>query len=340
MISFLRWSGRIVFVLLLAGLIAGGVVIVRFQDWRTEKLAALDAGSRVVETARGPVEYAERGAGQPLLIFHGAPGGYDQALVLGASLAESGFRVIAPSRPGFLRTPLTTGLLFEDQAETFAALLETLGIERVAVLGFSTGAQVAARFAARHPERVSALVLVSPITIPYVRDPAREPRRLLPEAALFDLTGDMGSWLAVRAAADDPVPLLDQMLARDTTLDPAQRAPAARAIAADPGQLAFFRGFIDALAPLSPRETGTRNDLLLVRALDPAGFDKITAPTLVLIGADDSGRTWVNPKPITEALPAARVREVAGAGHLVWLGPNAASVRDEIRAFLTPAAAP
>lgn len=335
MISFLRWSGRVVFLLLLLGFVAGGFVIVRFQDWKKTRLAQLDAGSKVVGTSRGPVEYAERGSGPPVLICHGAPGGYDQALVLGSALADAGFRVIAPSRPGFLRTPLTTGLLFEDQADALAALLDQIGVQRVAVLGFSTGAQVAARLAARHPDRVSALVLVSPVTIPYVRDPAREPRRLLPEAALFDLTGDMGAWLAVREAVRNPAALLDLLLERDTTLGPDRRAAVADAVLADPAQSAFFRGFIDALAPLSPRESGTRNDLLLVRALDPVGYGNITAPTLLVIGADDPGRAWINPQPITDLLPHATVRIVPGAGHLPWLGPGAAAVRDEIRVFLT-----
>ncbi len=341
MIAFLRWFGRGALVLLLAVAVAGVVVSLRFQDWKKAALSRLEAGSKVVQTAAGPVEFAEAGSGQPLLVLHGAPGGYDQALALAGPLAEQGFRVIAPSRPGFLRTPLPTGLLFEDQADAMAALLDALGIEKVAVLGFSSGAQVAARFAARHPGRTTALVLASPITEPYVRDPALEARRLLPEAALFDLTGDMGAWRAASEAEKNPRALLERVLSRETTLGPAGRARVAADALADPAQVAFLSAYMNSLAPLSPRETGTRNDLLQLRALDPAGYEAITAPMLLLAGEVDQGLPWMNPAAIAAKRPGAVVRWVPDAGHLVWLGPEAGKVREEIRAFLArPPAAP
>jgi hypothetical protein len=39
------------------------------------------AGSKVIETARGPIEYTTYGQGSPVLVIHGAGGGYDQGLV-------------------------------------------------------------------------------------------------------------------------------------------------------------------------------------------------------------------------------------------------------------------
>jgi pimeloyl-ACP methyl ester carboxylesterase len=340
MISFLRWLGRALFALLVLALLAGVWVSWTFQQWKKEKIAALDAGSKIVQTSAGPVEYVEHGSGPAVLVCHGAPGGYDQAALIGDALAKDGFRVIAPSRPGFLRTPLTTGLLFEDQADALAALLDSLGVKKASVLGFSTGAQVAVDFALRHPDRTDALVLLSPVTMPYERYAPNEPRQLLSDAALFKTTGDMGAWFFVKQAKRDPRWLLDGVFATDTTLDDQDRGKLADFVLQDPAQLAFFQNLVGTQAPLSPRESGARNDLILVRALAPVAYEKILAPTLVVNGSADAAAKWDDLKPLTDKLPSARIFTVKGAGQLVWFGPNAAAAQEVINDFLKNPPAP
>jgi pimeloyl-ACP methyl ester carboxylesterase len=340
MLTFFRWLGRVLLALLVVALIAIGAGLWKFEQWRTAKLAALDAGSRIAQTAAGPVEYTERGVGPAVLVCHGAPGGYDQAALLGNGLALAGFRVIAPSRPGFLRTPLETGLLVEDQADALAALLDTLGIKQAAVLGWATGAPVAVQFALRHPDRASALVLVSPVTKPYQRDPRQERRQILADAALFKTTGDMGAWFFLEQARRDPRGMLDAVLANDTTLDAAARAKQIDAVMADPAQLAFFRALLGTQAPLSPRETGTRNDLLQLRVPEPVAYEGIHAPTLLVHGSAEAGAPWTDLREITAKLPSAKVVTVENSGSLVWLGAHADAARQAIVDFLkTPAPA-
>ena len=134
--------------------------------WHAQRVAELERGSRVVDTACGPVEVATAGEGPPLLLSHGSPGGYDQ-MFYAEALTQAGFALIAPSRPGYLRTPLATGVRFEDQADAFAALLDALGLEEAAVLGGSGGGPAAIQFAARHPDRTRALLLECAITQNY-----------------------------------------------------------------------------------------------------------------------------------------------------------------------------
>jgi len=81
------------------------VVQVDFRRWRRGRHIALQSGSKLANTNQGAVEYAVLGEGPPVLVMHGGLGGYDQALAIGGSLTE--FHVVAPSRPGYLRTDLS-----------------------------------------------------------------------------------------------------------------------------------------------------------------------------------------------------------------------------------------
>src|SRR5215213_4346001 len=85
--------------------IVATVIGTRFKADLRAATARVSAGSQVVQTACGPIEYARSGSGPPLLMIHGAGGGFDQGLEFGAPLARAGFTVIAPSRFGYLRTP-------------------------------------------------------------------------------------------------------------------------------------------------------------------------------------------------------------------------------------------
>jgi pimeloyl-ACP methyl ester carboxylesterase len=97
--------------------------------------ALLARRPRVTQTTAGPVELAEAGEGPALLSVHGSGGGWEYALGQAAVFALNGFRVIAPSRPGYFGTPLATGRTYIEQADALAALLEALAVDRAAVLG-------------------------------------------------------------------------------------------------------------------------------------------------------------------------------------------------------------
>ncbi len=99
----------------------------------------------------------------PLLAVHGSGGGFDQGMAFAAPLATKGVRVIAMSRFGYLRTPMPADASAEAQADAFVCLLDALDIDTAAVMGGSAGALSALQMAIRHPDRVSALVLLVPL---------------------------------------------------------------------------------------------------------------------------------------------------------------------------------
>lgn len=125
-----------------------------------------------VNTALGMVEYAERGTGTALLSVHGMPGGCHQGLAVADFFRANGFHVIAPSRPGYLNTPLTSGRTPQEQADLLAALLDALSIERTVVFGVSGGGPASYLLAARHPDRVSCLLEFASISMPFAQSAA------------------------------------------------------------------------------------------------------------------------------------------------------------------------
>ncbi len=118
----------------LAGALVGSASAVVLASYRRDIRRArerVSTGSTIVETARGPIEYATAGDGPPVLVVHGAGGGFDQGMDLSKPLVERGFRVIAPSRFGYLGTPLPPDASPEAQADAHAALLDALSVPRM-----------------------------------------------------------------------------------------------------------------------------------------------------------------------------------------------------------------
>ena len=152
--------------LLTAFVAVSGLVGLIYVPFRSELRRAHDAaarGSLIANTAAGPIEYATSGAGVAVLSIHGAAGGYDHGLNAAVFLGE-GFQVIAPSRFGYLRTPVPADTSPAAQADAHEALLSGLNVTKTIVVGVSAGARSAIELAIRHPDRLTALILIVPGT--------------------------------------------------------------------------------------------------------------------------------------------------------------------------------
>lgn len=330
----LRMIARLAFLIVVVALLLGGTVLARFTSWRSERIATLEGGSEVTNTKLGPVEFHVAGEGPAVLVFHGAVGGYDQAMVLGADLRDDGFQVIAPSRPGYLRTPLGTGLLPEQQADAMAALLDDLGVQSASLLAFSEGAPAALHFALKYPGRVAALALISPVTKRFnPHAPAETAGVEYGRAILRGLTGDVGAWIAYQIAERDPQRGVEWLLAETSLADAGQREAVAQLVTADPSQRDWYAKLIETFNPLSGRETGTRNDLVQGRALEALPFGKIAAPTLFIHGVLDRCVPVADSQAAAAAIPGATLVAVPDAGHIVQLGEQGAGVQRQLAEF-------
>ena len=149
----------VIFTVLVVG--TGGVYAIFVRDLATAR-ARLVGRSKTMETSFGTLEYAVIGEGVPVLIVHGAEGGFDQGVDMTGALAGRGYQLIVPSRFGYLRSTLPGSLTTAMQADAYVQLLDRLGLDKVGVVGISAGAWSSLQFAIRHPERCRALTLLCP----------------------------------------------------------------------------------------------------------------------------------------------------------------------------------
>jgi pimeloyl-ACP methyl ester carboxylesterase len=118
----------------------------------------------IINTLKGKIEYSTIGEGQVILIVHGGHINC-QETIFQKGLDVHKYHFITPSRPGYGKTPLTSyNKTPGETADLFIALLDALNIPNVIVMGISAGGLTALEIAARYPNRVSKLVLLSALT--------------------------------------------------------------------------------------------------------------------------------------------------------------------------------
>lgn len=102
--------------------------------------------------------------GKSIILFHGKNfGGYYWKEVI-AALSVKGYRVIVPDQIGFGKSSKPfIHYSFHEFARYNKALLDTLGISKITVLGHSMGGMLATRFTLLYPEIVEKLFLEDPI---------------------------------------------------------------------------------------------------------------------------------------------------------------------------------
>ncbi|MGC2519164.1 MAG: alpha/beta hydrolase [Burkholderiales bacterium] len=315
-------AGRVVLILVvLVGAVLTGLVYASYRRDIDQARARVSSGSQVVQTPCGAIEYAAAGEGKPVLVVHGAGGGFDQGLDFSRALTGGGFRVIAMSRFGYLRTPLPADASPAAQADAYACLLDALGIRRAAIVGASAGAPSSMQFALRHPERCSALVLLVPVA--YVPRPGGAPPIRTPPgtAFLFDtaLRSDFLFWAATR-------------LSRQTAIRAMLATPPAVVETAAPDEQAFVAQVLDHILPVSPRREGLVNDAAVIFSLPRYELERIGVPTLVMSTADDLFGTYDGARYTAAHIPHARFVGYPSGGHL-WVG-HQKEFSAEIIAFL------
>ncbi len=284
-------------------------------------------GSILIDTPCGPIEYQEAGSGIPILSVHGSGGGFDQGMSFAGSLASRGFHVIAMSRFGYLRTPMPADASAEAQADAHVCLLDALGITKAAVMGGSAGAPSALQMAIRHPDRVSALILLVPLTYkpPEIAGSAKPLPAWVESTMMTALGSDFLFWAGSHVARDQ---MIQTVLA----------TPPQVLASASASERARINAMLDTILPVSLRAAGLRSDTAASKHLTPAPLETIALPTLIISVRDDGYGTYASAKYTADRIPGAKFIGFETGGH-TWVGHN-----DEVQAaiveLLLPSAQP
>jgi 2-hydroxy-6-oxonona-2,4-dienedioate hydrolase len=307
-----------------AGALAASAGALAYAACRKELEAAttrIRTGRQFIESPDGPIEFADVGAGPAVLLIHGAGGGFDQGLSLGEAFLGDGYRIVAPSRFGYLGTPLPADASPEAQGDDHLRLLDALQLESVPVIGVSAGAPSAMQLALRHPERCSALILIAPM--------AWAPQRITVEACLSPL------FLPVlnAVASSDFVFWTATKIARSTLVKTILGTPVPVYRGATIEERRGVDRMLSTILPIGRRVAGIWNDSNVASSLTRYPLEKMRVPTLVISAADDLYDTYESGLHTAEQIRDARFVGYSTGGHLL-LG-HEAEVRSEITSFLT-----
>ena len=268
-------------------------------------LGVVDAPVKVAHTAAGPVGYREVGAGSPLLLITGFGASIDSWQPAFVAALAADHQVVALDNAGVGQTAgLPAPVSITAMANQTSALISTLRLGRVAVLGWSMGGMIAQALAVLHPAQVSRLVLAA-------TQPGTGHALPVPPAA------------AAALVSSNPAELL-------AVLFPPGAATAARSYVAG---ILRYPGYYQA-----PRTALAGQSLALqqwIAGMDQAGvrFGQVRLPVLVADGTLDQLDPSANDRALAASVPGARLLLYPGAGH-AFLFQDMASFLPAVERFL------
>jgi 2-hydroxy-6-oxonona-2,4-dienedioate hydrolase len=225
--------------------------------------------SRTLATPNGELHYHEAGDGPPLVLLHGSGPGVSGWANFGDNLPAfaARFRALVLDLPGFGRSYATEQNPALHAPNAVVAFLDGLGIDRTAMLGNSLGGKIAARVAATHPARVSRLVTVGGVGVPFFSPLPSEGILRLVEFVEEPTRDRLVQWM--RSMVYDPAVLTDEFVE--------MRWQAAN----DPAAMAGIRQIYsrEMLPVLRDMMLGNIGEFEMLRGIE--------APTLVTWGRDD-----------------------------------------------------
>lgn len=308
-----------------------------FQAWISNRVATLEQGSTLVQVPGfGTVEYASMGHGPLFLMLHGGMMGYDTICIM-SNIAQAGFTVICPSRPGFLRTPLLPGTndSFELAADMLSGLLNVLGVTNRVIIGAtSAGGPTALQFVLRHPDRTAALVMMSAVSKTYMAEIPEIDNFLIP-LILPDTDQDVKSWKLMLGTERYPEETLYQWFTLVVQSNDVYRRELARQIAQDPVGVEHLLQFTCGITPIRLRYDGTINDDTLMAFLPDYPLESITNPVFVSHSYCDGDVHFEHATNLYDRVSGPKTNfYFSGCGHLYFLGPEWADIQQHLLEFM------
>ena len=273
---------------------------------------------REVSTPAGVLRYHEAGDGPPLLLLHGSGPGVTGWRNYRGNLGffAEHFRCLVLEFPGFGVSDDFGGHPVLDAQRAVAEFTDTLGLDRVDIIGNSMGGGVGISFAINNPERVGKLVTIGGIGTNIFSPGPSEGIRLLQEFTENPTRERLIEWL--HAMVYDPALVTEELIEERW------------ALASDPAALESARRMYGKAAFAAMMAMMRRADVPMPWAV----MHKLTVPTLLTWGRDDR----VSPLDMAlipmRTIPDAEFHVFPNCGHWVMIEAKAAFERT-VLPFLT-----
>ncbi|KWE80028.1 alpha/beta fold hydrolase [Burkholderia territorii] len=167
----------------LLGVVAVLAALALFSGYVARRVTrAFPPEGRFVDIGDDHIHYVEYGSGPPLVFVHGLAGQWRNFAYLPLTRLAQHHRVIFVDRPGAgrsLRGASSQANVFA-QARTIAAFIDALKLDRPVLVGHSLGGAIALAVGLNHPERVSRLALIAPLSHEQTEPPAPFKPLMLP----------------------------------------------------------------------------------------------------------------------------------------------------------------
>jgi pimeloyl-ACP methyl ester carboxylesterase len=273
--------------------------------------------SQVIKTKIGDIEYSTVGEGIPILFVHGGHSDcHDTLSHKGFDLER--FQLITPSRPGYGKTPLGNNRTPLQAAELFVELLNTLGIEKVIVIGISAGGLTALALAGSYPDKVSQLILASAVSKKWLD---KDEQTYKTAQIMFNPKVEKFTWGMVRFFSY----LLPGMIAKSFFPQFSSR-PMHKLEKNDVQEL------VETLRQYNSG-TGFLNDI--DQNISESVIDKIDCPTLIIHSENDNSVSLEHPVYANKIIKTSILEILDNEwGHLFWIGQDSQNSIETVTRFI------
>lgn len=272
------------------------IALIKYVDFREN----LTSRSEIALTSKGEVEYQILGDDGPVILFlHGTPGGYDQFTRTDGYYARNS-RYLVPSRPGYLRTSLDVGRTPGEQADAYAALLDSLSIDSVVVMAASGGGPSGLEFAIRYPDRTDALICLVALNQPEIGPPY-----VAPQSISFGT--EFVYWLAYELLMEFNPRMVFSRIFDEGDLE---------RVISDTNMLGRLKGIARAEFPVGWRTLGAENDQFQKQSLD-IPFERIVVPTLIIHGTQDENIDYSQALELANRVNNSELHTIEGGDHFI-----------------------
>lgn len=278
------------------------LIVVRYFICINKANTRLDSYKEVtssIDTSFGKMTYIDKGSGDAILICHGICGGYDQAYDVLKDRVDD-YRIIAPSRFGYIGSDMPQNATVKDQAKAYKELLDKLNIDKVYVLATSAGGTPAIRFALDYPERTNGLILYC-ASMPYSVKPDTYEEYVGPPKQVCN---NFTMWLIS--------PLFEPLMGMDSST-------------------------INDILPINEKRNGIVFDSKVVNPDMDKNFDQydvenLKVPTIVFNAKDDKLSVYSRTKSSVERFPNCTFISFESGGHLMTGNQN--KINSELDKFI------